>query len=342
MSQERITTLLTEKRSYLPPEHGKSSAWICGQDEADAICRRALEDPNDFWGARASQLIHWFKRWDKVLEADEARHKYRWFTGAKLNAAFNCIDRHLISGRRNKAALIWQGEKEMDVRCFTYQMLYTEVCRVAHALSSLHINKGEFVFIVGSSGSGKSTLMKLLLKELDPTEGDIIINKVKTNELNRRQIPYLRRNLGVVFQDFRLLPNKTVYENVAFAMRVIEAPGRIIRRNVPAVLSLVGLGQKGRSYPNQLSGGEQQRTALARAIANNPPILICDEPTGNLDPETAYGIMKLLDDINKRGTTIVMATHARDIVDAMQKRVVTLHKGHIIRDIEKGGYSDEA
>ena len=206
---------------------------------------------------------------------------------------------------------------------------------------NLHINKGEFVFIVGSSGSGKSTLMKLLLKELDPTEGDII-NKVKTNELNRRQIPYLRRNLGVVFQDFRLLPNKTVYENVAFAMRVIEAPGRIIRRNVPAVLSLVGLGQKGRSYPNQLSGGEQQRTALARAIANNPPILICDEPTGNLDPETAYGIMKLLDDINKRGTTIVMATHARDIVDAMQKRVVTLHKGHIIRDIEKGGYSDEA
>lgn len=207
---------------------------------------------------------------------------------------------------------------------------------------NLHINKGEFVFIVGSSGSGKSTLMKLLLKELDPTEGDIIINKVKTNELNRRQIPYLRRNLGVVFQDFRLLPNKTVYENVAFAMRVIEAPGRIIRRNVPAVLSLVGLGQKGRSYPNQLSGGEQQRTALARAIANNPPILICDEPTGNLDPETAYGIMKLLNDINKRGTTIVMATHARDIVDAMQKRVVTLHKGHIIRDIEKGGYSDEA
>lgn len=207
---------------------------------------------------------------------------------------------------------------------------------------NLHINKGEFVFIVGSSGSGKSTLMKLLLKELDPTEGDIIIDKVKTNELNRRQIPYLRRNLGVVFQDFRLLPNKTVYENVAFAMRVIEAPGRIIRRNVPAVLSLVGLGQKGRSYPNQLSGGEQQRTALARAIANNPPILICDEPTGNLDPETAYGIMKLLDDINKRGTTIVMATHARDIVDAMQKRVVTLHKGHIIRDIEKGGYSDEA
>ena len=155
---------------------------------------------------------------------------------------------------------------------------------------NLHIKKGDFVFIVGSSGSGKSTLIKLLLKELDPTSGEIIINRVKTNELSRRQIPYLRRNLGVVFQDFRLLPNKTVYENVAFAMRVIEAPSRIIRRNVPAVLALVGLGQKGRSYPNQLSGGEQQRTALARAIVNNPPILICDEPTGNLDPETAWGI----------------------------------------------------
>ena len=145
-----------------------------------------------------------------------------------------------------------------------------------------------------------------------------------------------------MFQDFRLLPNKTVYENVAFAMRVIEAPSRIIRRNVPAVLALVGLGMKGRNYPNQLSGGEQQRTALARAIVNNPPILICDEPTGNLDPETAKGIMQLLDDINKRGTTIVMATHAREIVDEMQKRVVTLKQGHIVRDIEKGGYSDEA
>ena len=206
---------------------------------------------------------------------------------------------------------------------------------------NLHIEKGEFVFIVGSSGSGKSTLMKLLLKELDPTSGDITINKVKTNELSRKQIPYLRRNLGVVFQDFRLLPNKTVYENVAFAMRVIEAPNRVIRRNVPAVLSLVGLGQKGRSLPNQLSGGEQQRTALARAIVNNPPILICDEPTGNLDPETAWGIMDLLEDINRRGTTIVMATHARDIVDEMQKRVVTLQHGHIVKD-KRGGYSDEA
>ena len=145
MSQERITTLLNENRSYLPPEHGKTSAWVCGPEEYDALCRRALEDPNDFWGARASQLIHWFKRWDKVLEADEVHHKYKWFVGGKLNASFNCIDRHLISGRRNKAAIIWQGEKETDVRCYTYQMLYTEVCRVAHALSSLRIRKGDHV-----------------------------------------------------------------------------------------------------------------------------------------------------------------------------------------------------
>ena len=145
MSQERLTTLLTEQRSYLPPQHGKSSAWVCGSEEAEALYRAALDDPNDFWAARASQLLHWFKRWDKVLEDDEERHNYRWFTGAKLNASFNCIDRHLFSGRRNKAALIWQGEKEMDVRCFTYQMLYTEVCRVAHALSSLRIRKGDRV-----------------------------------------------------------------------------------------------------------------------------------------------------------------------------------------------------
>ena len=207
---------------------------------------------------------------------------------------------------------------------------------------SIHIEQGEFVFFVGSSGSGKSTLIKLLLKELDPTEGTITINNVVTNDLPREKIPYLRRSLGVVFQDFRLLPNKTVYENVAFAMQVIEAPSKQIRRNVPAVLSLVRLTKKSRNYPNQLSGGEQQRTALARAIVNNPPILICDEPTGNLDPGTAWDIMDLLEDINRRGTTIVMATHAKDIVDMMQKRVVTLRRGQVIRDIQKGGYGDEA
>ena len=158
----------------------------------------------------------------------------------------------------------------------------------------------------------------------------------------RRQIPFLRRNLGVVFQDFRLLPNKTVYENIAFAMQVIEAPTKLMRRNIPTVLSLVGLQRKAKAYPNQLSGGEQQRTALARAIVNNPPILIADEPTGNLDPDTAWDIMTLLDEINKRGTTVVVATHAKDIVDHMQKRVVTLQNGQVIRDIQKGGYNDEA
>ncbi len=205
---------------------------------------------------------------------------------------------------------------------------------------NINIEKGEFVFLVGSSGSGKSTMIKLLLKELDPTEGTITINSVKTGELKRSQIPYLRRNVGVVFQDFRLLPNKTVFENVAFAMQVIEAPTKTIRRNVPTVLSLVGLRDKSKVYPRELSGGEQQRTALARAIVNNPPILIADEPTGNLDPATAWDIMTLLEEINKRGTTVVIATHAKDIVDQMQKRVITLSDGHIIRD-KKGGYSDE-
>ena len=207
---------------------------------------------------------------------------------------------------------------------------------------SLHIEKGEFVFFVGSSGSGKSTLIKLLLRELEPTEGSVRVNGLVTTELTSKQIPYFRRNLGVVFQDFRLLPNKTVYENVAFAMQVIEAPYRQIRRNVPTVLSLVGLQRKAKALPNQLSGGEQQRTALARAIVNNPPILIADEPTGNLDPDTAWDIMTLLEDINKRGTTVVVATHAKDIVDDMQKRVITLKSGTILRDISKGGYDDEA
>jgi cell division transport system ATP-binding protein len=208
--------------------------------------------------------------------------------------------------------------------------------------ATIHIEKGEFVFFIGSSGSGKSTLIKLLMKELNPTSGRIIINGINTTEMKRSQIPYLRRNLGIVFQDFRLLPNKTVYENVAFAMQVIEAPTRQIRRNVPTVLSLVGLSHKARAYPNQLSGGEQQRTALARAIVNNPPILIADEPTGNLDPDTAWEIMNLLEEINKRGTTVVVATHAKDMVDIMQKRVVALRHGVVIRDVKKGGYDDEA
>ena len=206
---------------------------------------------------------------------------------------------------------------------------------------SLSIEKGEFVFIIGSSGSRKSTLLKLLLKEIEPTEGEIIINDKNITHLKKKEIPFLRRKLGVVFQDFRLLPNKTVYENVAFAMQIVEATPKEIRRNVPMVLSMVGLAKKARCYPSQLSGGEQQRTALARAIVNNPPILICDEPTGNLDPLTSWEIMKLLKDINDRGTTVIIATHEKDIVDKMKKRVIEIKEGVLIRDLQKGGYSDE-
>lgn len=206
---------------------------------------------------------------------------------------------------------------------------------------SIEIERGEFVFIVGSSGSGKSTLMRLLLKELEPTSGEVLIDGQDISSLTRRELPYYRRQMGVVFQDFRLLPNKTVYDNVAFAMQVVERSGREIRRNVPAVLAMVGLQKKARAYPNQLSGGEQQRTALARAIVNKPPLLLADEPTGNLDPDTAWEIMTLLEDINDRGTTVVIATHAKDIVDQMQKRVITLKYGHLLRDIKEGGYSDE-
>ena len=208
--------------------------------------------------------------------------------------------------------------------------------------TTLHINKGEFVFVVGSSGSGKSTFMRLLLKEVEPTSGKIIINGTDITKLKRRQIPYLRRKIGVVFQDFRLLPSKTVYENVAFAMQVIETNPKIIRRNVPQILAMVGLGKKANAYPNQLSGGEQQRVALARAIINRPPILLADEPTGNLDPDTGWEIMELIQEIHRNGTTVVISTHAKDIVDKMQKRVVTINKGSVLRDIEGGGYSDEA
>ena len=205
---------------------------------------------------------------------------------------------------------------------------------------SLQIKKGEFVFIVGSSGSGKSTFMKMLLKEVEPTQGKIIVDGTNINVLERREIPYFRRKMGVVFQDFRLLPRKTVYENVAFALEVTEAPPKAIRRNVPAILAMVGLTHKAKVYPNELSGGEQQRVALARAIINKPPILLADEPTGNLDPETAWEIMELLKEINARGTTVVIATHAKDIVDEMKKRVITIQKGVISSDKE-GGYDFE-
>jgi cell division transport system ATP-binding protein len=206
---------------------------------------------------------------------------------------------------------------------------------------NIEIHKGEFVFFVGSSGAGKSTLVKMLLKEENPTSGSISIDGMVINSLKRRQIPYFRRKLGVVFQDFRLLPDKTVAENIAFAMHIVEASRREITRQVPRVLSVVGLGDKADVFPSQLSGGEQQRVSLARAIVNNPSLLIADEPTGNLDPDTAWEIMKLLKEINQRGTTVIMATHARDIVNYMRQRVVTLERGRIVRDQERGGYSVE-
>ncbi|MFQ9933850.1 MAG: cell division ATP-binding protein FtsE [Lachnospiraceae bacterium] len=203
---------------------------------------------------------------------------------------------------------------------------------------SIHIEKGEFVFIVGDSGAGKSTLMKLMLKELEPTTGKIYINGKFLNKMKRRKVPMLRRDIGMVFQNFRLLNDRNVYDNVAFAQRVVEVPSKVIRRKVPAMLSMVGLAQKYKSYPRELSGGEQQRVALARALINNPPILLADEPTGNLDPKNSWEIMNLLDEINKRGTTVVVVTHNREIVDAMQKRVITIQKGIIVSDERKGGY----
>ena len=223
-----------------------------------------------------------------------------------------------------------------DDVCKTYQ---TGTEAVKH--TTLHIEKGEFAFIVGPSGCGKSTLMKMLLKEVEPTSGNIYINGKDITQISKKQVPYLRRKMGIVFQDFRLLPDKTVYENVAFAMRVIEANPKMIKKQVPNVLALVGLLKKAKMYPDELSGGEQQRVAVARAIVNNPMMLIADEPTGNLDPETAWEIMSLLNDINRRGTTVVVATHAKEIVDKMQKRVIAIENGTVCSDIKKGVYINE-
>lgn len=206
---------------------------------------------------------------------------------------------------------------------------------------SVHIETGEFVFIVGDSGSGKSTLIKLLLRELLPTSGTIEVNGVNVGKLRHRQIPKFRRNIGVVFQDFRLLKDRNVYENVAFAQRVVQVPGKEIKKNVPSILSIVGLAGKYKARPKQLSGGEQQRVALARALVNNPPILLADEPTGNLDPKNSWEIMKLLEEINAKGTTVLVVTHNREIVNAMKKRVVTMNKGVIVSDQKEGSYIDE-
>ena len=206
---------------------------------------------------------------------------------------------------------------------------------------SIRIHKGEFVFVVGKSGSGKSTFIKLLLKELNPTEGRIFVGGRQVTNLKRKQVSLYRRKIGVVFQDFRLLKNKTVFENVAFAQEIIGMTKRDIARNVPIMLEMVGLKGKEKMYPHELSGGEQQRVAIARALINQPTILLADEPTGNLDPKTAWDIMMLLEEVNKMGTTVVVVTHNNDVVDVMQKRVINLEDGVLVRDEKKGGYQVE-
>lgn len=206
---------------------------------------------------------------------------------------------------------------------------------------NVDIRKGEFVFLVGPSGAGKSTFIKMLFREVLPTSGILTVNGRDVIRMANRDVPYLRRSLGVIFQDYRLLPDKTVYENIAFAMQVIEAPRRMMQRSVNSVLDIVGLRDKYKCFPNQLSGGEQQRVAIARAIVNNPAIVIADEPTGNLDPDTSWGIMDIFQRINAAGTTIVMATHDKTIVDAMQRRVIAIEDGTIVRDEAQGGYGYE-
>lgn len=203
---------------------------------------------------------------------------------------------------------------------------------------NMEIDDGEFVFIVGDSGSGKSTLIKLLLKELEPSDGTIEVDGITLNKMKRRYVPMYRRKIGCVFQEFRLLKERNVYENVAFAQRVIAAPAKKIRKDVPKILSMVGLAEKYRSLPKQLSGGEQQRVALARALVNKPSIILADEPTGNLDPKNSRDIMKLLTEINKRGTTVVVVTHDKEMVNLMKQRVITMRKGVIISDERNAGY----
>ena len=203
---------------------------------------------------------------------------------------------------------------------------------------NITIEDGEFVFVTGRSGSGKSTLMKILLKEVEPTSGRVIVNDMDLGKMPRSYVPKYRRRLGVVFQDFRLLKDKTVYENVAFAQRVIGVSSRRIRESVPQMLKMVGLSSKYKSFPRQLSGGEQQRVAITRALINKPEVLLADEPTGNLDPQNAMEIMRLLDEINRQGTTVIVVTHSRDLVNTMQKRVITIEKGVVISDEEESGY----
>lgn len=227
------------------------------------------------------------------------------------------------------------------IQAFNLSMEYKEGVPALHDIN-LHIKKGEFVFLVGPSGAGKSTFMKLITRELVPTKGQLFINGKSVVRLRPGKVPYLRRLIGVIFQDFRLLENKTAYENVSFALEVVEAPRREIRERALVALEMVGLKEKIDSFPNELSGGEQQRVAIARAIVNNPLLIVADEPTGNLDPDTSWEIMKLLMEINKRGTTILMATHDKEMVNRCKKRVIAIENGRIVRDEQKGGYHSEA
>lgn len=212
-----------------------------------------------------------------------------------------------------------------------------------HALNNVDfkIERGEFVFVIGPSGAGKSTFLKLLLKEIDPDSGRIILLNKNITKVKNRSVPKIRQSIGVVFQDFRLLENKTVYDNIKYVMELLGKSKKTIKREVPQVLKMVNLESKAKSYPNQLSGGEQQRVSIARAMVNRPKVLIADEPTGNLDPETAWEIMQILKNINERGTTVIMITHAKDIVDTMSKRVIHLEKGKVVRDEKGGKYLDE-
>ena len=210
--------------------------------------------------------------------------------------------------------------------------------QVALEDANVHIDQGDFVFVVGPTGAGKSTFIKLISKEIDPDSGEVIVDGINLDRMSNREIPLLRRNIGMVFQDFKLLENKTVFENVAFAMEVVHCTRRTINRQVPQMLSVMGIEDKAKNFPQELSAGEQQRVAIARAIINNPKILIADEPTGNLDPDTAWEIMQLIELVNKRGTTVVMVTHAKDIVNRMNKRVIAIDKGRIVRDSVGGEY----
>lgn len=250
-----------------------------------------------------------------------------------------------------------KGLKELEVNCRTYSIELSTGCdnviemhdiwkTYANGTSALNgvsvkIDRNEFVYLVGPSGAGKSTFMKMIYREEIPTKGEIFVNGFNIGKLKQRKIPYVRRNIGVIFQDFRLLPKLTVYENIAFAMEAIEAPRKLIKKRTMEVLELVGLKHKHKSFPSQLSGGEQQRISIARAIVNNPAVIVADEPTGNLDPETSLDIMRLLEEINFRGTTIVMATHNKEIVNSMRKRVIAIENGNIVRDEQRGEYGYE-